>query len=102
MVVMVPYPAGTTASGERCIFTRSYTEGSSWMAYQAIDEFFAGPAILPDQPNYPKTDEGRYINHHDFSIPFIFGCQISETGLFVTQLARRRHDGHERPRGHAA
>ena len=77
----------TTASGERCIFTQSYTEGSSWMAYQAIDEFFAGPAMLPDQPNYPKSEEDKYINHHDFSIPFMFGCQISETGLFVTQLA---------------
>jgi len=72
---------------ERCMFTQSYTEGSSWMAYQAIDEFFAGPAILPDQPNYPESEKDRYINHHDFSIPFMFGCQISETGLFVTQLA---------------
>jgi len=68
--------ATTCNSNGRCIFSQSYTEGSSWSAYQVQDRFFCGSS---DRPNDP-TD-------NSFAIDFMFGCQTSETGLFVTQLA---------------
>jgi len=66
-------------SGDRCVFNQSYTEGSSWSAYQAKDRFFCGS----NDVNTAPTD--RIDN--SFATPFMFGCQTSETGLFVTQLA---------------
>ena len=75
-------------AGGTCRFSQSYTEGSSWTAYQAIDEVFAGPAALPAAPSHsPAGVPAASTRHADFSIPFMFGCQMSETGLFVTQLA---------------
>jgi len=61
-----------------CTFGQSYTEGSSWKAYQAIDKFYCGS----------NTMEGIYDEvDASFAIDFKFGCQQSETGLFVGQLA---------------
>jgi len=63
----------------RCVFSQSYTEGSSWQAYQVRDQYFIGgndPQTAPLDPS-----------DRAFSIPFMFGCQTSETGLFLTQLA---------------
>lgn len=62
----------------RCEFSQSYTEGSSWQAYQAIDRYFIGS----------NKNEGRVDPvDNSFAIEFMFGCQTSEQGLFVTQLA---------------
>jgi len=61
-----------------CVFSQSYTEGSSWQAYQVNDMvYFGGKDVLSAAD---PTD-------HRFSVEFMFGCQIVETGLFVTQLA---------------
>lgn len=64
---------------KQCTFSQSYTEGSSWSAYQARDRFFVGSSDVNTGPVDPIDNS--------FAIPFMFGCQYSETGLFVTQLA---------------
>ena len=61
-----------------CHFTQSYTEGSSWEAYQARDLVYCGGSDILEAAN-PMD--------HQMTIPFMFGCLLSETGLFVTQLA---------------
>lgn len=68
--------ATTCNSNRKCVFSQSYTEGSSWSAYQVSDRFFCGSNNYSNDP----VD-------NSFAIPFMFGCQTSETGLFVTQLA---------------
>jgi hypothetical protein len=69
---------GATCKDFRCAFTQSYTEGSSWEAYQVQDVLHLGgndilASVDPSSQSY--------------AIPFMFGCQTSENGLFVTQLA---------------
>lgn len=63
---------------QQCHFTQSYTEGSSWKAYQARDLVYGGGQDVLHAAN--PLD-------HQMAIPFLFGCLTSETGLFVTQLA---------------
>lgn len=65
---------------ERCVFSQSYTEGSSWSAYQARDRFFCGSNDVATGGSDPVDNSFAYPD-------FMFGCQTSETGLFVTQLA---------------
>ena len=69
---------GGKCSGGKCIFSQSYTEGSSWRAYQVKDQFFCG-GNQPDSWHNPID--------RSYAIEFTFGCQTSETGLFITQLA---------------
>jgi len=63
---------------DQCTFGQSYAEGSSWHAYESIDKFSVGGNTQED---------GNNAIHSVFSIDFMFGCQSSETGLFITQLA---------------
>lgn len=72
------------ASGGRCVskkcqFSQSYTEGSSWKAYQTMDKVWFGGMTADSQPT---KDEGTAL-----SVEMMFGCQYSETGLFRTQKA---------------
>lgn len=69
----------TDEQGERCVFSQGYTEGSSWSAYQVKDRFFVGGNDFETAPRDPIDNS--------FATEFMFGCQTSETGLFVTQLA---------------
>ena len=69
---------GASCAGDKCLFSQSYTEGSSWHAYQAKDRFFCG-GNEPDAWNNPVD--------RSYAIDFTFGCQTSETGLFIKQLA---------------
>jgi hypothetical protein len=69
---------GATCHRDQCIFSQSYTEGSSWEAFQAQDMFYCGGNNI-----LASADQ----KSQQFSIPFLFGCQTAETGLFVTQLA---------------
>ena len=66
------------AGHQRCQFTQSYTEGSSWKAYQARDLVYGGGQDVLHAAN---------MQDNQMAIPFLFGCLTSETGLFVTQLA---------------
>ncbi|KAL3936942.1 MAG: hypothetical protein SGBAC_007843 [Bacillariaceae sp.] len=61
-----------------CYFSQAYTEGSSWMAYQAKDLVYCGGRDLLQAASPLDTN---------YSIPFMFGCLQEESGLFVTQLA---------------
>lgn len=65
---------GIIQSSSKCFFRQSYSEGSSWHAYKVIDKVFIGGEKLPDQ----EQVENR-------SVPFEFGCQDYEAGLFRTQ-----------------
>lgn len=68
----------SSCSSDRCVFSQTYTEGSSWHAYESIDKVFVGGKDVKDSMD-PKN--------HAFKSDFLFGCQTKETGLFVTQLA---------------
>ena len=65
---------GASCSGDKCQFSQSYTEGSSWHAYQVKDQFFCG-GNEPDAWNNPID--------RSYAIDFTFGCQTSETVSFA-------------------
>jgi len=69
---------GVVCEKGECRFTQSYTEGSSWVAVQVKDRFYCGGTDILDsvEPNDEK-----------YAIDFMFGCQVSMAGLFITQLA---------------
>jgi hypothetical protein len=59
-----------------CYLETSYTEGSSWEAFQVADRVFLGGKDV-----FSGAEAQR------FSFNFIFGCQTYLNGLFVSQLA---------------
>jgi Xylanase inhibitor N-terminal len=69
---------GAVCKTFKCVITQSYTEGSSWEAYQVQDLLHLGGNDILASVN-PSSQS--------YTIPFMFGCQMSENGLFVTQLA---------------
>jgi len=68
----------TCQDNDKCIFSQSYTEGSSWEAYQVRDRFYCGGN---DYLGAVDPLDQKYM------IDFMFGCQLSLNGLFVSQLA---------------
>ncbi|KAL3770675.1 hypothetical protein ACHAW5_001450 [Stephanodiscus triporus] len=85
----------SVANSQKCRISMSYAEGSSWSAYEAEDLCYAGgPHHDALAVNGPMTNqEDTTIDHVDpdeasqFAFDLIFGCQVSITGLFITQLA---------------
>ncbi len=80
----------------KCRITMSYAEGSSWTAYEALDLCYAGgPHDTALSVHGPMTNSitNQNLDHVDpveasqFAFELSFGCQISITGLFITQLA---------------
>lgn len=69
---------GVACDGGKCKFNQAYTEGSSWDAVQVKDQFYCGGTDV--------LDSASPIDRK-YAIEFMFGCQASMTGLFVTQLA---------------
>ncbi|KAL7549524.1 hypothetical protein ACHAWF_012786, partial [Thalassiosira exigua] len=69
---------GATCEDGKCVFSQTYTEGSSWHAYESVDRVFVGARELSSALNPANSA---------FEADFLFGCQVKETGLFVTQLA---------------
>lgn len=69
---------GAQCKDEKCFFSQSYTEGSSWEAYQVEDLVYLGGRDMLAMADPRNTH---------YAIDFLFGCQTSENGLFVTQLA---------------
>ena len=57
-----------------CELSASYLEGSSWVAFEAVDTVYVGG----------PHDSG--IERDPSSFKLRFGCQTNITGLFVTQL----------------
>jgi hypothetical protein len=61
-----------------CMMKQSYTEGSSWTAYQARDLVFCGGRDV-----FSAADPVA----QRFAVEFVFNCQITSSGLFRSQLA---------------
>jgi hypothetical protein len=62
-------------SGGSCKLSQSYVEGSSWYADEYSDALWLG------------YRDGLLANASaGYSVPFRFGCQTSQTGLFLTQV----------------
>ena len=77
-----------TCSGDQCRISMRYQEGSSWLAYEAMDNCYVGGphnvALTEDQ----GTAEIINPEHASaLAFPMVFGCQTKVTGLFKTQLA---------------
>lgn len=82
---------------KKCRITMSYAEGSSWTAYEALDLCYAGGphdmALSVHGPMTNEESEENNVDHVDpveasqFAFELSFGCQVSITGLFITQLA---------------
>ena len=64
-----------TGSKGKCVFSQSYSEGSSWKAHKIIDEVWVGGSTVN------MVSEGGKL-----STKFTFGCMQSETGLFRGQV----------------
>lgn len=69
---------GVMCDEGRCLFSQSYTEGSSWDAIQVKDQFYCGGLDVLDAVE-PKNRK--------YAINFMFGCMTKVNGLFLTQLA---------------
>ncbi|CAM9802902.1 unnamed protein product [Chrysoparadoxa australica] len=67
----------TCSSGDKCTFGQSYSEGSSWTAFQVEDQLVVGAESWDTTPELNKSNV----------MNFMFGCISSQTGLFNTQLA---------------
>lgn len=59
---------------KNCPIIQSYSEGSSWNGFKVRDEVQIGG------PEVETASVGRHK-----AIPFYFGCQVSETGMFRSQ-----------------
>lgn len=62
---------------DRCIISQKYTEGSSWTAYETEDLVWLGS---------PDLDESLE-EYMKLAVPYAFGCQTAEKGLFRKQYA---------------
>jgi len=60
-----------------CEISQRYTEGSSWTAFEVKDNVWLG--------SNDATESN--IQHSTHSRPFVFGCQVSQEGLFISQYA---------------
>jgi len=60
-----------------CPHTQKYTEGSSWTALESQDYVFLATDHV----------EESLALHQQLAVPFVFGCQTEETGLFISQYA---------------
>ncbi|KAG7340724.1 xylanase inhibitor [Nitzschia inconspicua] len=73
---------------QECRIGMSYQEGSSWSAFEGIDNCYVGgfhdKAITQDDGGTEDLDPGHASA---FAFPLQFGCQTRITGLFKTQLA---------------
>jgi hypothetical protein len=66
-----------TKGKDRCVFGQSYSEGSSWNAFQVRDKLYLGGLSLAETPPDDK----------EWTLDFLFGCINSQNGLFLSQLA---------------
>eukprot|EP00521_Asterionellopsis_glacialis_P016551 CAMPEP_0195289986 /NCGR_PEP_ID=MMETSP0707-20130614/6032_1 /TAXON_ID=33640 /ORGANISM="Asterionellopsis glacialis, Strain CCMP134" /LENGTH=527 /DNA_ID=CAMNT_0040350051 /DNA_START=229 /DNA_END=1815 /DNA_ORIENTATION=+ len=62
---------------QKCHVTQRYTEGSSWSAYELEDLVWFGNSNL----------EESIDSFMKLAVPYSFGCQVEETGLFKDQYA---------------
>ena len=73
-------------SGNSCQISMSYQEGSSWGAFEALDNCYVGGM----HSQVTLDDKGKdYLDPFHapaFSFGLRFGCQTRLTGLFITQV----------------
>lgn len=77
---------------KKCRISMSYAEGSSWSAYESVDLCYAGgphdqPLAQQDHASSENIDHIDPVEASQFAFELAFGCQVSITGLFITQLA---------------
>jgi len=70
---------------ETCQIGLNYVEGSSWQAYEALDLVYTGGTHNQTTTNQQLQQNATSTN--PFQTRIHFGCQMSVTGLFRTQLA---------------
>lgn len=63
---------------EVCKFVQMYTEGSQLTAYEVTDLMWLGTDSASESRQSP------FMTH---AVPFVFGCQTSEKGMFRSQYA---------------
>ena len=92
-----------SCGGKKCYFQQSYSEGSSWHAYEVTDQVWVGEEAVSSMSTITKSLTGAGVAEQqqaqarrgkrneremvagNWSAPFKFGCQDKETGLFRTQ-----------------
>jgi Xylanase inhibitor N-terminal len=80
---------GRCVGSNHCSIGMSYLEGSSWSAYEALDECYVGGVrdrpVLKNDGTKPNDLDPFYAPNFAFGLKF--GCQTEITDAFVTQLA---------------
>lgn len=77
-----------TGGGGECRISMSYQEGSSWSAFEAVDQaYIGGPHSHGLSHDNGGKDDIDPNHAFAFGFPMTFGCQTHLTGLFKTQLA---------------
>mmetsp|Transcript_4712 Transcript_4712/g.9019 ORF Transcript_4712/g.9019 Transcript_4712/m.9019 type:complete len:626 (-) Transcript_4712:120-1997(-) len=74
-------------SGTECRISMSYQEGSSWTAFEALDNCYVGGMHSSVTVDNKGTDYLDPFHAPAFTFGLKFGCQTHLTGLFITQLA---------------
>lgn len=73
---------------KECSMGMSYAEGSSWHAYEVIDNcYIGGPHDAPLVTDSGTMDDMDPFHAKAYAFDLKFGCQTSITGLFIQQLA---------------
>lgn len=72
--------------GSECRISMSYQEGSSWTAYEALDNCYVGGMHSDITVDDKGTDYLDPFHAPAFSFGLRFGCQTHLTGLFITQV----------------
>mmetsp|Transcript_11167 Transcript_11167/g.33070 ORF Transcript_11167/g.33070 Transcript_11167/m.33070 type:complete len:745 (-) Transcript_11167:493-2727(-) len=81
---------GSHSNEKVCRISMSYQEGSSWSAYEGRDFAYAGGRHdhgVTDDAGEENVDGADPDSAAKFRFKLTFGCQVSLTGLFKTQLA---------------
>ena len=79
-------------SGNVCSISMSYQEGSSWGAFEALDNCYVGGMHSQVTIDDKGTDAMDPFHAPAFAFGLRFGCQTRLTGLFITQVRRENTD----------
>jgi hypothetical protein len=70
----------------KCAISMSYAEGSSWSAFEALDNCYVGGLHTGITVDDKGTDFLDPFHAPAFGFGLKFGCQTHLTGLFITQV----------------
>lgn len=77
--------------GEECRINMSYQEGSSWTAFEAVDDCYVGGMHNKITVDDKGSDFLDPFHAPAFKFGLKFGCQTHLTGLFITQVRSVMH-----------